>query len=172
MNGEHLRGAMHSKAETGVHPRSALAALVELIQHRGVEVHFGAPVVRVHPDAVETSDGRRFELNHLVIAAGEEMRLLFPQELARANLARSRLQMMRTAPQPAGFKYGGNSSERFDAVLNYPAFRDCPSTAKLGPGSRRSFPSTVAKWGVHVIAAQHPDGSLVIGDSHEYAADF
>jgi glycine/D-amino acid oxidase-like deaminating enzyme len=23
-----------------------------------------------------------------------------------------------------------------------------------------------------VIAAQHPDGSLVVGDSHEYAADF
>jgi glycine/D-amino acid oxidase-like deaminating enzyme len=28
------------------------------------------------------------------------------------------------------------------------------------------------QWGVHVIAAQHHDGSLVLGDSHEYAADF
>jgi glycine/D-amino acid oxidase-like deaminating enzyme len=27
-------------------------------------------------------------------------------------------------------------------------------------------------WGVHVIAAQHHDGSLTLGDSHEYAPDF
>jgi len=170
VNGEHLHGAMHSKAETGVHPRSALAALVELIQRRGVQVHFGTPVVRVHPDAVEASDGRRFEFDHLVIAAGEEMRLLFPQELARANLTRSRLQMMRTAPQPAGFDLGAILVSDL-TLCHYPAFRDCPSTAKLRARLEAELPRH-REWGVHVIAAQHPDGSLVIGDSHEYAADF
>ena len=28
------------------------------------------------------------------------------------------------------------------------------------------------EWGVHVIAAQHFDGSLTLGDSHEYGGDF
>jgi FAD dependent oxidoreductase TIGR03364 len=169
-NPHNLRGALYSAAETVVHPPSAIAALARMVQARGAAAHFGAPVIKVHGDAVETSDGRRFQFDQLVIAAGDEMRMFFPEELAAAGLARCRLQMMRTVPQPDGFDL--NAILVSDLTLcHYPAFRVCPSTARLLGRLEAELPRH-RQWGVHVIAAQHMDGSVVLGDSHEYAADF
>ncbi len=169
-NPDGLRGALYSAAETVVHPPSAIEALVRWVKQCGGAVHFGVPVVKVHADAVEASDGRRFGFDQLVIAAGDEMRMLFPGELAAAQLARCRLQMMRTVPQPAGFDLGAIFVSDL-TLCHYPAFRDCPSSARLRARLEAELPCH-REWGVHVIVAQHPDGSLVVGDSHEYAADF
>jgi FAD dependent oxidoreductase TIGR03364 len=169
-NPQGLRGALHSMAETVVHPPSAIAALTDHARRIGVTMHFGTPVVKVHDDAVETSDGRRFAFDHLVVAAGEEMRLLFPAELAAAQVQRCRLQMMRTVPQPAGFDLGSILVSDL-TLCHYPAFRDCPSTPKLRARLEAELPRH-RDWGVHVIAAQHHDGSLTLGDSHEYGDDF
>jgi FAD dependent oxidoreductase TIGR03364 len=169
-NAHGLRGALFSPAEAVVHPPSAIAALARLLEARGAAVHFGVPVVKAHADAVETSDGRRFAFDQLVIAAGDEMRLLFPAEMAAARLTRCRLQMMRTVPQPADFDPGAIFVSDL-TLCHYPAFRDCPSAARLRARLEAELPRH-REWGVHVIAARHPDGSLVVGDSHEYAADF
>jgi D-hydroxyproline dehydrogenase subunit beta len=165
-----LRGGLYSPAETVVHPASAIAALARLVEKSGGVVNFGAPVMKVMEDAVVTSDGRRFEFDQLVIAAGEEMRMFFPAELAAAQLTRCRLQMMRTVPQAAEFDLGAVLVSDL-TLCHYPAFRDCPSTALLRARLESELPRH-RQWGVHVIAAQHHDGSLVLGDSHEYAADF
>jgi FAD dependent oxidoreductase TIGR03364 len=165
-----LRGALYSPVETLVHPPSAIAALARLVQARGAAVFFGLPVVKLHENAVETSDGRRFEFDQLVIAAGDEMRMFFPEEMAAAQLSRCKLQMMRTTPQPKSFEL--NTTMVSDLTLcHYPAFRVCPSASSLQARLEAELPEH-RKWGVHVIAAQHGDGSLVLGDSHEYATDF
>lgn len=168
-NPQDLRGALHSMAETVVHPPSAIAALAAYAQRIGVTMHFGTPVVKVHEDAVETGDGRHFAFDQLVIAAGEEMRLLFPEALAAASVQRCRLQMMRTVPQPPGFDLGAVFVSDL-TLCHYPAFRDCPSTPKLLTRLQTELPRH-RDWGVHVIAAQHHDGSLTLGDSHEYGED-
>ncbi len=165
-----LRGGLYSPEETVVHPPSAIAAIARLAQEGGGVTRFGAPVTRVLEDAVETSDGRRFEFDQLVIAAGDDMRTFFPEQMAAANLSRCRLQMMRTAPQPSGFDPGAIMVSDL-TLCHYPAFRNCPSTAPLRARLQSELPQH-SRWGVHVIVAQHPDGSLVIGDSHEYAPDF
>ena len=169
-NPDGLRGALYSAAEAVVQPAAALAALAEHAQQLGVTVRFGQPVVKAHDDAVETSDGRRFAFDFLVIAAGDEMRMLFPEALAQAGLRRCRLQMMRTAPQPAGFDLCAIFVSDL-TLCHYPAFRECPSTPKLRARLEAELPRH-CQWGVHVIAAQHQDGSLTLGDSHEYGDDF
>jgi FAD dependent oxidoreductase TIGR03364 len=169
-NGKGLRGALHSTAETVVHPPSAIASLTGHARRLGVDIQFGMPVVKVHDDAVETSDGRLLGFDRLVIAAGEEMRLLFPEELAAAQIHRCRLQMMRTVPQPTGFELGAIFVSDL-TLCHYPAFRDCPSTPKLRSRLEAELPKH-RDWGVHVIAAQHHDGTLTLGDSHEYGEDF
>jgi len=169
-NGTGLQGALHSSAETVVHPPSAITALTAHLRKCGVAMHFGTPVVKVHDDAVETSDGRTFGFDQLVIAAGDEMRLLFPEELEAAQVWRCRLQMMRTVPQPHGFDLGSILVSDL-TLCHYPAFRDCPSTPKLRARLESELPQH-REWGVHVIAAQHEDGSLTLGDSHEYGEDF
>jgi FAD dependent oxidoreductase TIGR03364 len=165
-----LRGALRSLAETVVQPASSIAALAAFLQKRGASVLFGTPAVKIHADAVETSDGRRFAFDQLVIAAGDEMRLFFPDECAAAQLNRCRLQMMRTVPQPAGFDLGAILVSDL-TLCHYPAFRNCPSSQLLQARLDEELP-THRKWGVHVIAAQHFDGTLTLGDSHEYAPDF
>lgn len=165
-----LRGALFSAEETVVHSPSAIAALTEHARRLGVKFYFGKPVVRVFEDAIECSDGDQFAFDRLVIAAGEEMRLLFPTELAAANIRRCRLQMMRTVPQPTNFYLGAILVSDL-TLCHYPAFRNCPSTMKLRDRLEAELPRH-RDWGVHVIAAQHNDGTLTLGDSHEYAEDF
>ncbi len=165
-----LRGGLFSPYETVVHSPTALPALARLVEQRGAEVHFGTPVIRVLDEAVETGDGRLFPFDQLVIAAGDDLRTFFPQALAAAGLTRCRLQMMRTVPQPAGFDLGAILVSDL-TLCHYPAFRHCPATALLRARLQAELPRH-CEWGVHVIAAQHPDGSLVLGDSHEYATDF
>jgi FAD dependent oxidoreductase TIGR03364 len=164
-----LLGALRSDAECVVHPPSALLALARYAQQIGVTMHFGTPVVQVHDDALTTSDGRLIAFDRLVIAAGEEMRLLFPSEVADAQVQPCRLQMMRTAPQPAGFDLGAILVSDL-TLCHYPAFQQCPSIPALRARLDRELPQHRAE-GVHVIVAQHHDGSITLGDSHEYGED-
>ena len=169
-NPRRLHGALHSSTECVVHPPSAITALTRYAQERGVDLHFGVPVTQVHDDAVTTSDGRQFGFDQLLIAAGEETRLIFPDAIADAQLQRCRLQMMRTAPQPPQSALGAIVVSDL-TLCHYPAFQSCPSLSALRDRLDSEMPRQRAL-GVHVIAAQHFDGSLTIGDSHEYADDF
>ena len=167
-NPQGLRGALFSPWETCVRPADALAALVKYLRTQGVKFEYGACAIRVHDDAVELADGRAIPFDHCVIAAGEEMRLLFPRELAAADVRPCQLQMMRTSPLSG--KLGAIMVSDL-TLAHYPAFAGCPSLAAL----RDVIDATMMEfkeWGVHVIAAQYDDGSITIGDSHEYGPDF
>jgi FAD dependent oxidoreductase TIGR03364 len=169
VNPDGLRGAMRGTPELVLHTPSAIPALIEYLRSLGVVFHFGAPVVRVLDAALETSLGDRHAFDHLLVAAGEEMRLLFPRELAMAEIVPCRLQMMRTVPQPAGRDLGAVLVGDL-TLSHYPAFRDCPSLPSLLAEIDREFPEQ-QRWGIHVIAAQHHDGTVTVGDSHEYGDD-
>ncbi len=169
VNPDGLCGGLRGTPELLLHTPSAIPALIDHLRALGVVFHFGTPVVRVLDGAVETSFGDRHRFDHLLIAAGEEMRLLFPRELAAADIRPCRLQMMRSVPQPAGFDLGAVLVG--DLTLgHYPAFNGCPSLPALQAEIRDEFPAEI-RWGVHVIATQHHNGSITIGDSHEYGDD-
>jgi FAD dependent oxidoreductase TIGR03364 len=170
VNPDGLMGGLRGTPELVLHTPSAIPALIDYLRALGVGFHFATPVVRVLDEhAVATSFGERYPFDHLLIAAGEEMRLLFPRELAAAEIVPCRLQMMRSVPQPAGFDLGAVLVG--DLTLgHYPAFRDCPSLPALRAELEAEFPDH-HRWGVHVIAAQHHDHSITVGDSHEYGDD-
>jgi FAD dependent oxidoreductase TIGR03364 len=168
-NPQGLRGALFSREETVIHTPTAIPALTDYARQLGVTIHFGTPAVKIHADSVDTADGQTFAFDQLVIAAGEEMRLFFPEELTSAQIQPCRLQMMRTVPQPASFDLGAILVSDL-TLCHYPAFRECPSTSKLRTRLESELPEH-HRWGVHVIAAQHHDGTLTLGDSHEYGLD-
>ena len=163
-----LRGAVFSPHETCLRSADALAALIKHLQGLGVVFEWETCAIKVHDEAVEVADGRVFKFDRCVIAAGEDMRLLFPEQLAKANIRPCRLQMMRSAPL----------QQRLGAIMvsdltlaHYPAFKDCPSLKAL----QQALDATAGEfqeWGIHVIAAQHSDNSLTLGDTHEYGPDF
>lgn len=53
------------------------------------------------------------------------------------------------------------------SLLRYPAFTDCPSADAVRTRVRREQPELLEAE-VNLMFTQRPDGSLVIGDSHEY----
>jgi FAD dependent oxidoreductase TIGR03364 len=126
--------------------------------------------VKVNPDSLECADGSRFNFDHLLVASGDDMRTLFPEKLAESNLSRCRLQMMRTKPQPGPFRLGTIMVSDL-TLCHYPAFQNCSKISALRKRVSAELPNHLEK-GIHVIAAQHLDGTVTVGDSHEYAPDF
>ncbi len=169
-NPKGLKGALFSAQETVIQAQSTMTAMTRFLVREGVKIFFETPAIKVHDDEVEASDGRRFPFDQLVIAAGREMRVLFPDELKAAGLFQSRLQMMRTAPLAEGKRLGAVMVGDL-TLCHYPAFENCATIGALRERLQEELPEHQAH-GVHVIAAQHEDGSLTLGDSHEYGHDF
>ncbi|HSJ02437.1 MAG TPA: FAD-dependent oxidoreductase, partial [Verrucomicrobium sp.] len=144
VNTSGLRGSLHSPHEICIRPADAMDALVTLLKSMGVKFLNQACAIKVHAEAVELADGRILPFDHCVIAAGEEMQLLFPHELAAANIRRCQLQMMRTTPL----------AQRLDAIMvsdltlaHYPAFQRCASITSLQAVLHETM-ADYQKWGV------------------------
>ena len=53
------------------------------------------------------------------------------------------------------------------SIRRYEAFSECPSYASIK--AKENSEAFEKKWGVHILFKQATDGSVIIGDSHEYA---
>ena len=167
---EELRGGLWSSTELGVVPGEAVTALIGWLERQDVAFHFTRPAVKVHAEAVETSDGARYPFDRLLVCSGDELQLLFPEALRAARVVRSKLQMMRTVAQPGAWRLEPIVASEL-TLRHYPSFRACPSVDALKARIARQLPA-YDHWGIHVLAVQHPAGDLVLGDSHEYGYDF
>ena len=166
---EKLVGALFSPHEHTVNPRTAPAAIIRwLSEHAAVQFRFGLVATRVEPGVVTFADGTRAEADQIFVCSGPDLRTLFPRELAAAGVTVCKLQMLRTAPQPAGWKLGPALCAGL-TLAHYDAFALCPSLTEL----KQHFAQARAeemRWGVHVLVSQNGDGGLTLGDTHEYGA--
>lgn len=113
---------------------------------------------------METSAGDRYTADQVLICCGREFKTLYPQLFKNSDIEVSKLQMMQTAPMPdyllPGSVLGGLSIRRYES------FRECRSYESL---QANHIDPVFSKWGIHVLFKQATDGSIIIGDSHEYA---
>ncbi|MCB9529302.1 MAG: TIGR03364 family FAD-dependent oxidoreductase [Myxococcales bacterium] len=168
---DELRGGLYSRTELQVEPRSAIAALVDWLRRDfGVEVRFGEAVVGVDGGGATTADGTRWAAGHVFVCTGDDFRGLFPAAFRASGMVRSKLQMMRTVPQPAGWRQGPILVAGL-TLIHYENFEASPALAGLRARYGEERGEYVAR-GIHVISSQHGDGSLVLGDSHEYGDEF
>ena len=169
-NPTNLRGALWSAGEVCVDPREALALLPEYLNRTfGIEFRFGTPVVRIDDGAAVTSDGQIVRASRIVICTGEDLRSLFPEVYAGSGIRRCKLRMLRTVPQPAGWNPGPMIASGL-TLRHYAIFQICPSLKALQERVAGETPE-LDRFGIHVMASQHRDGGMVLGDSHEYGAD-
>lgn len=166
-----LQGALWSSAELAVDPRAAIARIAEYLGAQpNVRMYFATPVRRVFDGMIETADGSVFQADRIVVATGDDFCTLFPERFERYPLTRCKLQMMRTGPQPEGWRLGPHIAGGL-TLRHYRAFETCRSLATLRDRVARETPELDAH-GVHVMAAQNDRGELVLGDSHEYGDEF
>ena len=162
-----LLGGLWSPGEICIDPREATRCLPAwLHQQYGVACHFGTTITQVCLPEVVASDGRVWRVDRVVVCGGADFELLYPALLARAGLRRCKLQMLRTAVQPHGWRMGTMLAGGL-TLRHYRNFEVCPSLPALRQRIARETPE-LDRLGIHVMASQHADGRVTLGDSHEY----
>lgn len=114
--------------------------------------------------SVTTASGEKFKAERAIICNGGEFKLLFADLFRESGIVVSKLQMMRTVPMP-DVQLEGNILTGL-SIRRYESFQECPSFSKISTPERYT---ELKKWGIHLLFKKAVDGSIIIGDSHEYA---
>jgi FAD dependent oxidoreductase TIGR03364 len=105
------------------------------------------------------------EAEACVICPGDDFSTLFPQRIAPYKLRICTLQMLRVMPTvPSRFGAAVMSDLSFG---RYEGFADLPEAKGLCDRLDAEL-GEMRREGIHLIAVQSADGSLVVGDSHVY----
>jgi FAD dependent oxidoreductase TIGR03364 len=164
----HVRLALFFPDDARVEPRGLFRGLIPwLTREWPVEYRPGTVAVAAWASGgeacVRTADGAELHARHAVVCNGSDLRTLFPERFRAAGFERCKLQMLRTVAQrqlrlPTTVASGLS-------LRRYPAFAGCPGMARLG---QEPAAPGVLEAGIHILTVQDPDGSFVVGDSHEY----
>lgn len=175
----YLLGGAWSEDAWKLDQRSAVARLAQWLQREyKVDFYFDSKVtaissigdgiveVQVQHSTNASVLQHTYRCGHSIICSGSEFKTLYPEAFAHAGVSHCELQMLRTVAQPVSWKLkpfvlGGLS------ITRYSAFESCAALPELVNLQRTKF-GDYLKHGIHLIACQEADGSVTIGDSHQY----
>lgn len=159
------RAGLLSRQDLRVDSPMAIPALSRwLAAAHQVEFAYGVTVQSVETGRVHAAEGV-YEADAVVVCPGDEGAALFPQAFAAAGVTRCKLQMLRLAPPGWRLPTPIMSDLSLVRYLGYAALPEAEALrARL---EAEVMPAL--DHGVHLIAVQNADGSLVVGDSHDYA---
>lgn len=158
-------GVLHSPHERRVESRDAIPLLSRWLQQSlGVDFYWNTPVQQIELPRVHTSQGL-FHAEHCVVCPGHDLNTLYPELIAQAGISLCTLQMMRVRPAQPLRLPGSVMSDL--SLVRYEGYADLPESAPLR-ARLQAEQAEHLKWGIHLIAVQSADGSLVVGDSHVY----
>lgn len=159
-------GVLYSPHELRVESKTAISKLANwLHQTHGVDFYNKTTVHSIELPVLHTSRGT-LQAEHCVVCPGTDLHSLYPETLAQAKAKLCTLNMMRVMPKKA-FKLNAAvmsdlSFARYDGFVQLPEARGLINLLD-------DIQSAERKAGVHLIVVQSADGSLIIGDSHDYS---
>jgi D-hydroxyproline dehydrogenase subunit beta len=157
-------GALVSPHELRVDSVTAVPKLADwLAREHGVTFRMGETALSVESPVVSTSRGEVFA-DRVVVCPNDDLSTLFPERIEAYALTRCRLSMLRLASP--GFRWPAGVMSDL-GLLRYHGYADLPQAKALARRIEGEQPRALAH-GVHLIAVQDADGSLVVGDSHHY----
>jgi len=165
-----LIGAMYSPSEAVVNAREACAVLTNYLQDRhAVSFRFNTAINRVESGRLTTAVGELVSADEIIVCPGADFEHLFPHELRDSGMFVRKLQMLKTVPQPAGWRIGPHLAGGL-TLRHYTTFADCSTVAALQRRVAAEMPE-LDRYGIHVMASQNNYGEVLLGDSHEYGAE-
>jgi len=163
-----LIGALWSPTEITVDPRVTLAALPGYLHERfGVTLRFGSVVRNIDLPIIEGGP-ERWMVDHAIVCSGDDFETLYPKVYAESGLTRVKLQMLRTVPQPSGWRLGPALAAGL-TLRFYPSFGMCKTLPALKRRIQAEMPEH-ERWGIHGLVSQTACGELTLGDSHQYGS--
>lgn len=162
-----VTAALWSPVELRVESREAIPALAAWLKaahgvtfRRGVEVH------AVEAPRLETSAGV-IEAETVILCPGDDYAGPFADRLSAYGLTRCKLHMLRVAPEAPARLEAAVMSDL--GLARYLGYAELPEARALAARLDAEQPGQRAN-GVHLIVVRSADGTLVVGDSHHYAA--
>jgi FAD dependent oxidoreductase TIGR03364 len=161
-----LLAVLESTLELRVESREAIPRLASWLQAaHGVVFMRDCAVLGIEPPQVETSAGR-VRAERVAVCPGDDFTGLYCARLTTYALTRCKLQMLRLADP--GFRLPAAMMSDL-GLARYRGYADLPAAAALKARLASEQPQHIED-GVHLIVVQSADGTLVVGDSHHYAA--
>lgn len=161
------KAGLFSPTETNIDPRESIATLpLYLSEKFGVRFRWKSAVTEVATGQLRTADGSRHAFDEIFICSGHDFESLFPEVFATVPMKPCKLQMLRTVPQPGGWKLGPMLASGL-TLRHYANFSICPSLQAVKQRIASESPE-LDRYGIHVMASQDRHGGIVLGDSHEY----
>ena len=157
-------GALVSPHELRVESRTALPKLVAWLKAaQGVAFLTQSVAHSVVPPRIETSRGT-VHAEVAIVCPGDDFASLFADRIAAYRPQRCRLSMIRLASP--GFRLPSPVMSDL-SLVRYAGYAALPQSEALRRRLADEQPAHLSN-GVHLIAVQSADGSLVVGDSHHY----
>lgn len=170
LRSDYCKGGLFFSEEITLEPRIALPRIHQYLkEQKHLDIFYRTLVVDIAAHAnyctITSSDKRSFEADQVLVCSGYEFQALFPDIYLQSDLVAVKLQMLlleaQTTQRLPGSILTGLSIRRYES------FSECPS---YGAIKAKEDPDSLAKkWGVHILFKQATDGSVILGDSHEYA---
>lgn len=170
LKADYCVGGLFFPEELSVEPRVCAATVQQyMIEQMNLEIYYRTTIqaVEIAPSAcvLFANNGEVYEADQVIICNGADYSTLYPEKFQNSDLVAVKLQMMQTQPlvkqQIPGNILTGLSIRRYES------FSECPSYASIK--AKEPAESLAKEYGVHILFKQALDGSVIIGDSHEYA---
>jgi FAD dependent oxidoreductase TIGR03364 len=164
--GTGLEAVLASSNSIRVDSRQAIPKIADWLECRfGVQFLRHASVLSVEPPRLETSRGT-VQAGAVAVCPGDDLSGLYAPRIFAYNVTRCKLQMLKVASP--GFSLPGALMSDL-SLLRYAGYSKLPEAAPLR-ARLEAEQGEHLKHGVHLIVVQSADGSLIVGDSHHYAA--
>jgi FAD dependent oxidoreductase TIGR03364 len=157
---------LYSPHEVRVESTEAIPKVAAwLAERHGVSFRWNTAVNAVFGNRVETSLGP-IHAEAVVVCPGDDLSTLFPERIAQYGLKICTLQMLRLEAGNPHAKLGAAVMSDL-SLARYEGFNALPEARALARRLDEEERESRAA-GIHLIAVQSADGSLVVGDSHVY----
>jgi len=155
--------------EVSAEPESTIHRLLLYISRKFPTLHYQPDTAVLSCDIVEsvvkisTDTHDKFTADKVIICNGSEFKLLFSDLFRKSGIVVSKLHMLRSTPLPK-LALEGNILTGL-TIRRYESFEECPSFSLLQTPPELQ---ELRKWGIHILFKKAVDGSVILGDSHEY----
>lgn len=171
LRSDYCKGGLFFPQELSVDSAEMIIKLHTLLKEKlDLKIFYDTTVIETYEDDHQctaiSSEGTKFNASKIIICSGHEFKTLYPNIFNESDLVVSKLQMLQTKPQGI-YSLQGNILTGL-SIRRYESFQECPSYSQIK--SLEDENSFEKKYGVHILFKQALDGSIILGDSHEYAS--